>query len=231
MADSEERLRAAICDDDLEIVKALIENDPDLLKAVIHPGPNREYRPLTQAAVEGRIEVLEFLIASGCDVNEDSNYPMFRCALHERSIPSMEALVRHGADVNGVWADYGPPIIASCEAGCLPAMDWLLANNAKHTGQGRGRKKKVEWCTFAYLGHFENRHPLMDLLLDHGAKIDAVDANGHTALWIAARRGDLEQVEYLLGKGADPKRGDNRGKTAIQVAKNAKVKQCLQKSM
>ena len=44
-----------------------------------------------------------------------------------------------------------------------------------------------------------------ELLLDHGTDIDAVDEEYRsTPLGLAARSGQQELVEFLLGRGADP---------------------------
>lgn len=43
-----------------------------------------------------------------------------------------------------------------------------------------------------------------ELLLDHGADIDARNAHGKTAYAMTARRGFAELVEMLAGRGADP---------------------------
>ena len=128
-----EALRVAIDTGNLNTVRTLVTDEPVLLQTIIRPGPNRNYRPLTEAAVECQLDILSFLIDSGCDVNEDHNYVMFRTALYERCIPAMEMLVSHGADIDGIWADYGPPIIASCEGmapGCMQEL------SARHSGYG-----------------------------------------------------------------------------------------------
>ena len=45
-----------------------------------------------------------------------------------------------------------------------------------------------------------------ELLLDHGADINAIDEEYlSTPLGIAAKYGNVEMVEYLLKAGADPK--------------------------
>jgi len=43
---------------------------------------------------------------------------------------------------------------------------------------------------------------IMDLLLKHGAEMEAKDPQGNTALLIAAKAGGMSGIEYLLSKGA-----------------------------
>jgi RNA polymerase sigma factor (sigma-70 family) len=53
--------------------------------------------------------------------------------------------------------------------------------------------------------HIETSLPLIEMFLEHGADIEAVDEEDRsTPLGIAAREGDRAQVELLLEKGADP---------------------------
>ena len=58
-----------------------------------------------------------------------------------------------------------------------------------------------------------------EILIESGADVNAVDADGKTALMGAAllNQGDVAQV--LLARGADAHVRDNRGKTALGYAK------------
>ena len=56
------------------------------------------------------------------------------------------------------------------------------------------------------------------MLLAAGAKVDAADASGQTALHWAAVRGSLVAAEELLGAGADFERADERGYRPVHVA-------------
>jgi ankyrin repeat protein len=55
-------------------------------------------------------------------------------------------------------------------------------------------------------------------LLARGAKVNATDEEGRTALMHAARNGSRASVETLLQKGADPNAMDNAGRTALTYA-------------
>jgi hypothetical protein len=224
-----EALRAAIDAGDLATVRTLVAQEPSLLQAIIRPGRSRDYRPLTEAAVECQLEILSFLIDSGCDVNEDHNYVMFRTALYERCIPAMEMLVRHGADVNGIWADYGPPIIASCEGMAPACMRWLLDHGARIDGTGRGATCEVPWSAVEHAGAFHKWRPeLLDLVLERGGDINSRGWRGDTALHAAARRGDVTGVERLLREGADARLENSAGRRAIEVTRNKKVRALLE---
>lgn len=60
---------------------------------------------------------------------------------------------------------------------------------------------------------------LLNLLLEHGARPDAVEFLEATPLHSAAARGNREMVERLLAAGADPRRKTKDGKTAADLAR------------
>lgn len=225
-------LRSAIDTGDLATVQSLVTEEPALLQAIIRPGRNRNYRPLTEAAVECQLEILSFLIDSGCDVNEDHNYAMFRTALYERCIPALEMLVRHGADIDGVWDDYGPPIIASCEGMAPACMRWLLDHGARIAGAAHGTTREVQWSAVAHAASFYKWRPeLLELVLERGGDINGRGKEGETALHAAARRGDLAGVKRLLQHGADARLTDASGRRAVEITRNKKVRALLETAL
>jgi ankyrin repeat protein len=226
-----EPLRLAIDGGDLATVRALVSEEPALLNAIVRPGPNRDYRPLTEAAVECQLEILRFLIDAGCDVREDHNYPMFRTALYERCIPAMEMLVRHGAGVDAVWDDYGPPIIASCEGMAPGCMRWLLDNGARIDGAGPGKTREVPWSAVEHAGAFYKWRPeLLELVLERGGDVNSRGWRGQTALHAAARRGDVAGVKRLLQAGAELSLTDAAGRRPIEVTRNKKIRLLLEEA-
>ena len=76
---------------------------------------------------------------------------------------------------------------------------------------------------------FEGETPLMktalngdiknsQILLDHGADINAIDERGESALLSAVYIGNFEMVKFLLGKGANINHASSKGFTALLVA-------------
>lgn len=226
-----DRLRVAIDAGDLEAVRHLIDLEPALLRANIRPGPNRDYRPLTEAAVECRLEILDFLISSGCDVREDQNYPMFRACLYDRCIPAIETLARHGALIDGVWADYGPPAIAACEGMAPGCMRWLLERGARIAGSGPGATREVAWNAVTHAAHFYKWRPeVLEIVLEFGGDVNSQGTREGTPLHAAARHGDVKGVRFLLGRGADPTRKDPEGRRPIEVTRNRRVAEILMRA-
>jgi ankyrin repeat protein len=64
----------------------------------------------------------------------------------------------------------------------------------------------------------EGRLDLMTAAIDQGARINAVDADGRTALMYAAFNGHTECVRWLLDRGAAVGARENVGRTALMFA-------------
>ena len=64
----------------------------------------------------------------------------------------------------------------------------------------------------------ESNLPGVELLVARGAPLDARDAQGATALALAAQMGFEEAVEVLLAAGADPNIADLAGFTPLDIA-------------
>lgn len=221
-------LRNAICRGELAQVKQLVSTDRGLLHSVLVPGENRRYRPLTLAAVQCQLPILEFVIGEGCSVIEDDNYPMFRAALYNECVSALELLVRQGAEVNGVWADYGPPLIATCEYPALVCMEWLLDHGAHIAGRGQGASRLVEWDAVVHAAQVHDEHPeLLECLLRRGGQVTGHE-HGDTALHVVAKRGNIAGVRLLLERGADPDAQDANGRRPIDLTTNHKIRDLLQ---
>lgn len=65
---------------------------------------------------------------------------------------------------------------------------------------------------------FDREVCLTELLLKHGANVDAMDEEGSTSLHIASKCGDNGMVDLLVGHGADVNRGGQYGRTSLIVA-------------
>jgi ankyrin repeat protein len=62
----------------------------------------------------------------------------------------------------------------------------------------------------------------MEALLAAGVKVNAVLDNELTLLMWAAGSGQDKMVQFLLAQGADKAQKDNRGLTALAIARDAK---------
>lgn len=154
---------------DIPKTKELLENDSSLINSRDEQGCT----PLQIAVSKGSIEMVEFLLFQGSNVNaksyiRSSANPLANTPLHTAVIKNLEGiatiLLSKGADAN-IKNDEMIPLL--------------------HIAVTKGNKNIVEQ------------------LITYGADIDACDTNGHTALHKAAVNGQIEIAELLINKGAD----------------------------
>ncbi|MFC5401419.1 ankyrin repeat domain-containing protein [Cohnella soli] len=154
-------------------------------------------------------------LALGADPNglTDNMLPL-SLAAHENDIATMNALLRAGAQVNGINSDGNTPLFWAAYQGHEEAVGWLLKQGADpNVRYVSGRSVLSPVCMHGY----EN---ILKLLLAAGAKpIYTCHADGETPLMIAAYNGRYECAEILIEAGADPSTKDNHGNTALSFAK------------
>ena len=111
-----------------------------------------------------------------------------------------------------------------CRSGSAREVDEALQNGANVNAVdkfGNLGWRALHWA--ACEGHAD----VIEVLLKHGANVNAKDNGGWTALHWAAKLGHADVVEVLLKHGADVNARDDRGWTALHVAGNADVAEIL----
>lgn len=107
-------------------------------------------------------------------------------------------------------------------------LTFLVTLPLRHPGVFRNRDTKL--CVATWQGDF----PQMKSLIASGTDVNAPRSRGFLKwdksmkpLHLAAARGDINMVRYLLEQGADPHLKTASGKTALEMAQSAAVKQLL----
>lgn len=174
---------------------------------------NSGYTPLAVAASSGgRIDTLRRLIAANADVNAE---------LHGGSTAlSMASARSSGVAVDILLAakadpDRDKPLLNAVRYGRTDIIKKLIEAGAKtdlQDSDGHG---------LLHLAAQQGAEETARLLLEKGLEIDERDRqHGYTPLQWAVYYNRMQMVEFLLEQGADAHIKNNRGQTALQLARD-----------
>jgi len=156
------------------------------------------------------------------------------------SLAFIQALIAHGANVN-TPLQRGPtstflnltgasPFLLAAHAVDVPLMKLLLAHGADP--RTPTKEKSTALMAAAGLGYDEGRHTAwtephslaaVQLVLEQGADVNAVDENGNTALHGAAFTGANSVVRLLAAKGARLDAKDKLGYLPVTIAEGIHI--------
>lgn len=180
----------------VDVVRALLaaKADPNMTNPRLSGGRT----PLMWALSVGNTEMASVLLDGGAKVGLSTSYgatPLRYAIWHDT--PEQRALIRRllaaGADV-----DAGTPPRLTGSAPIRNAEGTALGVVA-----GRGSRGSVQ---------------MVEVLLAGGAKVNARQPGGRTALMLAAATGNIAVVRVLLDARADVNAVDSEGKSALQLA-------------
>lgn len=172
------------------------------------------------AAVGGHRSVVEYLVSHGAaiDAADESGQTPLHVVSQDGLAGMVQLLLSLGADheAKQAYRDMTPLHLATME-GHHQAAKVLLEFGADPNTPATGEKGSFAGVYPLHLtcNYYGSRPDIASLLLDHGANVDAVDAEGATALHEAASQGCADMIELLIGAGADVNAGDKWGKTPL----------------
>ncbi len=173
--------------------------------------------PLLYAARDGRLDIVQMLVAAGADVNqvEANKINPLQMAIENDHVDVAKFLLDQHADINA--ADFW---------GRTPLWLAVEMRNLDVDKSGENGVDRPSLLSFT------------QTLLDRGANVNArttdyppirrwimplndlswVDITGQTPFFRAALSGDVTTMRLLLSKGADPKIGTLQGTTTLMAA-------------
>ncbi len=177
-----------------------------------------EQTALMRATAEGHLEIVEMLLDEGDDLEEEENADrLLSFAVSNNHIEVVQLLLDAGLDQfieNNL--DF-TALIDAADTGGTQSISVLIEAGAEVDAQPEDRNGDTALIRAVRAGHID----AVRLLLDEGADPNLQNAEGVTALIVAAGNTDevgTQLVQMLLDAGADPNRQSAEGLTALSAA-------------
>lgn len=174
--------------------------------------------PIHDAARKGDLKKVQALLASDPklvnDKDGDGNTPLHVAALHGE-VAVAQALIAAGADVNAKNND-GP---------FTPGDMWGVISSSNHEdpvklirSQGVNQADMKNGYTPLDLAAFSVHYmPMVKLLVEKGADVNAQASSGATPLFWAVMREQKDEVQYLVDHGANVNAATAYGDTILDM--------------
>lgn len=187
----------------MDELRALVQGDPAFVNRMM---PITGRTPVFTAVATKQLEALELLLSSGGNPDEDGFLPATPIGAlsglpHEASAAFAEALVQAGAntEISGWRTPVGHLVIT----GHYAAADVLLRHGANINLRNAGGLTPLHDLVRApdEAERYEHFLPQARFLLDRGADLNALSAQGETALDMAIRLENETLATFLLKRG------------------------------
>jgi len=192
-------------------------DDTALLLLQLGALPNvRDNKGNTAIQYTSSIAVLQALIAHGADLkpeNINGDSPIIRWAARDR-LDLVKIALDHGANADAIDAYGGAALLLPAQNGDYDMVRLLLEHRADPNRPFKHGKDGRTPLMFAIMGGHLN---IVELLLEHGAQVEAKDDYGETALTYAVKHQDREVARLLLTKGADINVRTEAGAGLLQI--------------
>lgn len=137
-------------------------------------------------------------------------------AVDDGDVPGVESALRRGASVSATNQDTEQSVLAIAFSNGCAAIVRLLSRFGCDIDARPGNRGDTWLHAAAYA---RDGHPLLATLIELGARVNAADNDGWTALHLAAANGYATNVRLLVAGGADPFRYTRHGLTPGDLAR------------
>jgi ankyrin repeat protein len=219
---------------------AVLQDDQDLARRLLAAGADATVAnrygttPLHLAALNGSAPVIERLLKAGADANETGNEgeTVLMTAAQTGVVAAADVLLEYGALVDARENWHGQTALMWAAAEGHPAMlERLIEAGAdvnavstidqwerQNTDEPRAKWLPPGGMTALLLAARENCTGCIAVLAEGGADLNAVSAEGISAVVLALINGHYDTAIALLETGTDPNLYDYTGRGAVYAA-------------
>ncbi|SDK26476.1 Ankyrin repeat [Ferrimonas sediminum] len=174
--------------------------------------PDKQHRALARAAGKGQIKKIDELVSQGVDINSRGTSDATALFWAMKNEKGFEHLLKIGADPNVIFEDGGSVMHwVSRKKDC--SMLILALKYEGNPNLKAGMFYRAPIFEMITVGKNDGIAPCFTTLLNNGADINSVDAQGKSPLLSAADLARYDIVYYLLKMGADYTLEDKSGRS------------------
>lgn len=172
---------------------------------------------LQSAIMTGDLAPARLLVELGADVNARGNglCPIF-AALNADDPQFLELLITNGADMSFIHE--GDNTATKVVCAYSKAKSSLLSIVLKHGANPNHSKEDRTPLMHAASWGAEQAVKMCEILILHGANVNARNSKDETALHFSVRKGNIETPRLLLSYRADVNAQDQNGESALHIA-------------
>ena len=165
---------------------------------------------------QGHTDSIKVLLNAGADptVLDDVGYSSLFAAVDGRcSIDILQALIDHGAHIDVKRRDGTNALLCACRTGQSESVRFLLEAGADVNVTTPDGNTSLHVAVHGHCGK-----DTIQKIIQHSVSLNAVNSRDETALILACRSAQVQNVNILLENGADPNISDGRDCTSLHAA-------------
>ena len=205
-----------------DVLNCLIENGADV-------NVRKEYSkrtPLMIAAHCKNLNAVEFLLKHGAivDVQDKRNKSSLHYGVEgallsgDTSFDVVSCLLNHGADINAPMNGKYTALMMACRSQHVRLVKFLLQQGANVQVKDKDGKTALHFACELTLTWKPASCDLLNCLTENGADINALRKDNRTPLMVASSCGGVDQITFLIKRGANVHLQDKNGDTALHHA-------------
>ncbi|KAM0544823.1 hypothetical protein ACHAPJ_011653 [Fusarium lateritium] len=204
-------LSEAVCQDDLELMRKLIDHGANVNHQHVLKGPKDIYAtsPLFEACIGAKHpETIRLLLDSGANINQAAprgcrySSPL-HAALCTQNWAAVKVLLEHGVDTR--LGGTGRNILDVIDKpACHPILGAIIDSGLRPTNLHQCLLETITGACCPRSTACTHRREVFQMFLDIGADINGTDGGRFPAvLAVAAYECDISTIDFLLHRGAD----------------------------